>query len=49
MVMYCACARMAGTAIKPTAEKPVKNLPASIHLTHERLSRVARTEQRLQR
>jgi hypothetical protein len=26
------CVRMAGMAIDPTAEKPVRNLPASIHL-----------------
>lgn len=28
---------MAGTAMEPMAEKPVKNLPASIHLRHHKI------------
>ena len=33
---YCTCAwyNIAGMAMLPTAENPVKNLPASIHLQH---------------
>lgn len=32
VLMYSAWFRIAGTATRPTAEKPVRNFPASIHL-----------------
>lgn len=40
----CACARIAGIAIDPTAEKPVRNLPASIHLQQQRTRHPSRND-----
>ena len=40
--LTCACARIAGMAMDPTAENPVMNLPVSIQLQRGREERSVR-------